>query len=241
MLNVLLIQLREHADPMAEHEVQCIQRRIGYRQVQLRTRNAYVERADRGWLDGVDALIIGGSGDFSVHHPLSEPWVTGLRHIIEHALEQATPGFGLCFGHQLLAYHLDCEILTSEHHTEIGTAEFRLTELGRSCDLFSTLPSTFNAHTGHSDHVVDTHHMLERIAENDLIDNQAFRVAGTRFYSTQFHPDLTGEEARNRYLAYNHRFKGAVPSLERLRKAERFQPGLDEATALLGRFVDLIL
>ena len=57
---------------MLRHEADCVERRLGNRDVALTTRNAVVMPAEVSWLDGFEAVIIGGSGDFSVHHPQSE-------------------------------------------------------------------------------------------------------------------------------------------------------------------------
>ena len=62
--------------------------------------------ADVRWLDGIDGLLIGGSGDYSVHHPQSQRWVNPMRVVLDAALQRRMPGFGLCFGHQLLGLHL---------------------------------------------------------------------------------------------------------------------------------------
>ena len=101
-MRALLIQVRAGDDPMVAHEAQCVRDRLGSRPVVLETKNAVPHRAESSWLDGVDLLFIGGSGDFSVHHPKSASWVSPLRQVLEHALERAIPGLAICFGHQLL-------------------------------------------------------------------------------------------------------------------------------------------
>ena len=54
---------------MIDHEVECVRRRLKRHTIQLTTYNAVARPASVDWLDGMDALIIGGSGDFNVHHP----------------------------------------------------------------------------------------------------------------------------------------------------------------------------
>ena len=73
------------------------------------------------------------------------------------------------------------------------------------------------------------------MASNSALDTQAFRVTGELAYSTQFHPDMTGSEARERYLAYKDGFIEQSP--DHARGAEMFTLEADEATPLLENFV----
>jgi hypothetical protein len=66
---------------------------------------------------------------------------------------------------------------------------------------------------------------------------QAFRVRGAPFWSVQFHPDLLGEEARDRYRA----FAAELPPEEAAQAqahARLFDPEADDTAGLLGAFVD---
>ena len=99
---VLLIQARAARDPMAAHEVSCVCMRLGSRPVEVVTQNAFLSESNASWLKGIDAVILGGAGDFSVHDPRSASWVTPLRRFIETLLVQEIPSFAVCFGHQLL-------------------------------------------------------------------------------------------------------------------------------------------
>lgn len=238
MLNVLLIQIRNDGDPMAVHEHECVRRRIGHREVAVHTRNALLEPAEAGWLDGIDALVIGGSGDYSVHHTESEPWVLPMRRLLERALHDDVPGFAICFGHQLLGMHLGAPVRTDPQRTEIGTVAVRLTEVGKRCSVFGGLEPEFRVQTGHSDHVTEVPPGVELLATNDVCEAQAFRVSGTHFYSTQFHPDLSASEARQRYEAYRRVFGKISPAAQAA--MERYDPSNDGGCVeeLLGRFLD---
>ncbi|MEE2786457.1 MAG: type 1 glutamine amidotransferase [Myxococcota bacterium] len=239
MTKVLLIQVRAQDDGMSTHEIDCIHRRLVGRQYSLVTYNAVVHRATPTWLDGCDALIIGGSGDFSVHHPKSRPWVDPLHRVIEAALARNLPGFGICFGHQLLGEHLGAVVRTAPEHSEMGTVDIQLTDHGRQDELFSDFDSTFPVHTGHSDCVSTVPVGVDCLASNLRLSTQAFRVRGTRFYSVQFHPDMSGAEARARYLAYKEGFAERLDE-SALKFAERFQLERDVSTRLMGRFLDLV-
>ena len=64
----------------------------------------------------------------------------------------------------------------------------------------------FPVHTGHSDCVSTIPPNVELLASNDRLLTQAFKVKDRLFYSVQFHPDMSGAEARARYLAYRAGF-----------------------------------
>jgi GMP synthase (glutamine-hydrolysing) len=228
-LSVLLVQARDRGDAMAAHERACIERRVGLG-VTLTTRNALAEEPRPDWVAGHDALIIGGSGAHSVHDPRSRPWVSALRRVLDEALRRALPGFGLCFGHQLLGHHFGAAVRTDERQAEVGTVEVELTPAGKSDPLFGTLDAYFPAHTGHSDSVDRVPEGLELLASNTTLRTQAFKVRDVRFYSTQFHPDLTGAEAVVRYCANKNIPPEAGLAL--------FRPGADAAVTLLRSFVD---
>jgi len=236
---ILLIQVRAPDDPMLEHERMCVRSRFGNRPVTLSHHNAVLEPAEAGWLAGVDGVVIGGSGDFSVHHPKSRSWVEPLQVLLDAALEMSMPGFAICFGHQLLGLHLGQAVITHPEYAELGTVSMDLTDAGRNSGLFEGMNSTMLVHSGHSDHVVGTPPGVDLLARNDATETQAFHVRGTQFYSVQFHPDMTGAEARYRYLAYRDGFAKRIDP-DSHRQADKFQVGADVSTSLLGRFCDLI-
>ena len=236
-IQILLIQARRAGDPMAVHEHDCITRRITDGRANLTVLNALDAPVDASSLDGADAVIIGGSGNFSVHHPLSQRWVAPLRHVVERSLSERIPTFGICFGHQLLGHHLGAEVVTADEHSEMGTVSVQLTEHGSSDPLFEPLGESFKAHTGHSDCVTRVPPGVELMAHNERLATQAFRVRGTMFYSTQFHPDMTGGEAVARYEA----FRAGLDNPEEYDHGRRkFTAGEDTATKLITGFVDLV-
>lgn len=239
MIRVLLVQIRDAHDPMAEHERRCVADRIGADRVHLETKNALVETAHPDWAANSDAVVIGGSGDYSVHDPRSARWVAELQHLIEHLLATRRPTFAICFGHQLLGHHLGVPVQTSEPQAELGTVSLRLTDHGERDPLFSSLGREFAAHTGHSDHVSHLPPDVLVLAEGDRCALQAFKHVDAPFYTTQFHPDMTGREAHDRYMAYRHAL-AAAERAEAQAKADRFHPDRDDSNVLLRRFIDLV-
>lgn len=236
---VLLVQARDPRDRMIPHEFECIRFKLGADRIQLVARNAFMQVAQPQWLDGVDGVVLGGSGDFSVNHPSSHRWVTPVRDLIDAALQRDVPGFGICFGHQLLGRHFGGDVVTDPRHEEVGTVELHVTDAGRDDPLFAGFPREFAAHTGHSDHVTGAPSGLRCIVGGGRSPNQGFAVVGARFWSTQFHPDLTGAEARARYLTNKRGSDGSVAP-HYVRAASAFAVDRDESTALLHRFAELV-
>ncbi len=237
VLNVLLVQVRDPGDPMSDHEYECVTRRLGHRRVRLHRRSVFAEEASRAWLDGVDAAMIGGSGSYSVHDPRSAPVVNGLRDLVDGCLETQIPGFGICFGHQLVGLHLGGSVVTDMALRESGTVALALTDEGREDPVMSHMGASFHAHTGHSDHVATLPRDVTLLATGDRVSAQAFRVNGTRFYTTQFHPDLIAHEARERYNAFADNL-GPEHAARTRRELEAFDPERDHTRELLGRFID---
>ncbi len=238
MIRVLLIQIRDWDSQMAEHELECVERRFGGRPVEVTCRNAKTHIAEAEWLEGQDAVVIGGSGAYSVHDPRSTRFVYPLRDLLERALEDDVPGFGICFGHQLLGQHLGVEVKTEDSGTERGTVPVELTESGREDPLFKGLGDQFHVHTGHTDHVTRVPDTVELLARTEAVETQAFKVRGRRFYTSQFHPDVTAAEAQERY----HGFATQAAQYGRRgyeKHAEAFEIGRDDTESLLGRFLDV--
>ncbi|MED5465059.1 MAG: type 1 glutamine amidotransferase [Myxococcota bacterium] len=229
-LPILLIQVRNPRDPMNQHEEECITEHLGAGFV-VTAHNAVNTPLSEEVLHHYAGIVIGGSGDYSVHHPKSRPWTLPLQRFIERALTLNVPGFGLCFGHQLLGTVLGATVKTEPAKSEVGTIHLDLTEKGRQDPVFGGLSPTFPVHTGHSDYVIEVPTGVTLLATSPRVKTQAFQVSGSSFYSTQFHPDLTGAQARERYLASKAHIRSPSPQGELL-----FEPGKDEATSLLRRF-----
>ena len=235
-VRVLILQCRDPDDPMAGHEITCIKKKFQNTTNQVIVHNVVQSAPTQALLD-TDAIIIGGSGAYSVHAEECRHWVEPTCQFIEQALKQEIPGFGICFGHQLLGRVLGSEVVTSRDHTEIGTVELDLTNQGTDDPVFGNLPNRFTAQTGHSDHVQTIPSGTILMAKNDLVQTQAFRIEGTAFYSTQFHPDMTGAQARERYIAYHQKLQAVTPSAT-VEEAEKFELDRDDACTLLGNFIE---
>ena len=234
---LLLVQVRRRDDPLLEHERRCIRTRLECSNVDVEARNAVAENVATHLLDDFDFLVVGGSGDFSVHHPGSEAWVTMIRRLFDAAIARKLPSFGICFGHQVLGLHFGGEVRTGGEGEEAGTVEVSLTKEGRRDELFGTLRGSFGAHTGHSDYVVGVPRGLTLLGSSSRLSTQIFRVDEAPIYSTQFHPDLTASEAQYRYELFVGSKGANEPSPQQ--PLAKFDPQQDEISTLLARFVEI--
>jgi GMP synthase (glutamine-hydrolysing) len=237
-MNVLLIQIRQPSDTMTSHERECLEQRADGLEVTWKVRNVFAEEPSKDWLDGVSAMIVGGSGSYSVHDARSASWVGPLRDVMEMALRTALPSFGICFGHQLLGFHLGAKVRTIPELSEVGTISVHTTAVGRGDSVFGSLGAKFYAHTGHSDSVIGVPRGVELLARSKALESQVFKVVGVPFYSTQFHPDISGAEARLRYSAYQSALVKSVPAAQP-KEASRYRVGEDASNTLIARFLEL--
>ena len=106
---------------MKEQEQQCIRTRLGYPSLSFVVRNVFEDPIDSELLEGVDALIIGGSGSYSVQDKRTEKFIHGMRELIGQAIATKLPAFAICFGHQLLGQLHGAKVMTDITKRESGT------------------------------------------------------------------------------------------------------------------------
>eukprot|EP01095_Lingulamoeba_sp_RSL-Kostka_P000556 TRINITY_DN10845_c0_g1_i1.p1 TRINITY_DN10845_c0_g1~~TRINITY_DN10845_c0_g1_i1.p1 ORF type:complete len:254 (+),score=66.58 TRINITY_DN10845_c0_g1_i1:47-808(+) len=205
---LLLIQNRFERENLATvHELGCIKNKFENKNVNFIVKNIFEEKPTIEWLDGINGVIIGGSGSFGVPD-LEEELDQAIRTFYMHLINENIPTFAICFGHQLLGHVLGSDkmninVVCDYSKREVGTTKYFLTEAGQQDPLFSKLGNEFCASTGHTDYVVDLPENLTLLATNDMIEHQAFKVNSSNFYSVQFHPELRYIEARERYTLFS--------------------------------------
>lgn len=199
-LRYLLIQIRTPDDPMRQQEVGCFARAIECDPSAIATFDLLTGVPDDRQLDEVDALLIGGSGDYSAagENAWLDRTLKGLRRIID----LGKPTFASCWGFQAFARAAGGRCIHDPAHAELGTIELRLTEEGCSDPLFGTLPNPFHGQAGHEDHVVELPPGAVLLASSDSVANQAFKFADAPIYCTQFHPELDRTAFLQRVTTY---------------------------------------
>ena len=237
-MKIRIIQVRGADDAMLGHELRCLSRkcRKEHPALEICVSNAVVEHAVTDWLDGIGAVIIGGSGAYSVYSESIQDQVHSLMGLIETCATRGVPLFGICFGHQLIAQTFGGDIRPTPSASEMGTVMVNLTDAGRHDSVFGELPDKFEVQSGHSDSVMTAPKHARPLCSNEAGIYQAFRLGDLPIYGTQFHCDLTGEEARERYLAYRAEI-AAKNGFDR-GDANIFRPGEDATESVLSRFLN---
>ena len=237
-MNIRIIQVRDADDQMLQHELECIERRCRMARgpLNLNLSNAIKDLANEDWLDDQSAVIIGGSGAYSVYSPEIQPQVERLMALIEACAKRRLPLFGVCFGHQLIAQTFGGVVEPEPSASEMGTVEMLLSEGGKKDPIFQGLPASFEVQSGHSDSITTPPKDAIALCHNDAGRFQAFTLRDFPIYGTQFHCDLTGFEARQRYLAYRAEI-AAKNGFDR-GDADIFRPGDDATTQLLATFLE---
>jgi len=232
-LRVRLIQIR--LEPHVEQEEQeTFLKRTELRRSQLLVTNAIRDPLTHDVLEGVDAVLIGGAGAFSVTKTYM--WTQDLIDLVHEISDRDLPLFGCCWGHQFIARAFGGEVVNDPERAEMGCGPVALTEAGESDPLFSFFPKSFKANMGHQDRVVTLPENAVELAMNDVAPYQAIRVKDKPIYGTQFHSELDAEAEYSRIVEYRHHY----PFLEDEDNFRRIVDSLEPTTevdSLLNRFL----
>ena len=116
--------------------------------------------------------------------------------------EQKKPTFASCWGFQALARACGGRCIRDFDRAELGSIELTLTAAGSEDPLFGQLSNPFLGLTGHEDHVLELPPDAVLLASSPLVANQAFKLANSLVYCTQFHPELELTTFIERIAAY---------------------------------------
>ncbi len=233
-MKVLVLQARLADDPMLAHEQRCFVTATGLSADALVFHNLVNGVPPADVVGAHDALMIGGSGRFSVAAPDAD-FFGPVRDLLHWVVERGFPTFGSCFGYQLMIDALGGRVEHDADNGEVGSYELELTDAGRADPLFRELPSRFIAQMGHLDRATEVPSELPNLASSDRSPYQALRVPGAPIWATQFHPELDRRANHERYMAYIERYGGGERDA-----AYRALPS-PEASSLLPRFLDLVV
>ena len=234
-VRVRLVQIRDKPDVLAEERAS-FAARCGIDAGQLAVTNALADEITPALADGVDAVMIGGAGAYSVTETYA--WTAALAGLCHACADRAVPLFGSCWGHQFLARAFGGEVVHDAGRAEMGTHDVRLTDAGAADPLFAPLPRQFGTQMGHQDRVSVLPASAVELARNDRAPYQAFRLEGLPVYGTQFHSELDAATERARLLAYRDHY----PEMADADAFQRVLDGLTEtpdADDLLRRFLML--
>lgn len=112
-------------------------------------------------------------------------------HLPDFVLAAKKPVLGICYGMQLLAYHLGGQVDPGQER-EYGPAEINLADLGNP--LFSTLhtlPRPLSVWMSHGDRVTRLPAGFHTLAQSDNSLYAAIGDPTRRLYGLQFHPEVS--------------------------------------------------
>jgi GMP synthase (glutamine-hydrolysing) len=233
-LELVLLQVRSEVISLRQ-EQSCFIERCKVARKQFRFINL-VDEPDLRWrqVEDAHAVIIGGSGAFSVTH--EHAFTRPLRDVVRRLIDDGRPVFGACWGHQFLAELGGGEVIEDKARAEIGTLPVELTEAGRSDELFGSYPTRFHVQLGHNDRARTLGPGWLELARSELCPNQAIRLADTPVYGTQFHSEMDEERLRERILVFLEDYVADEATHQRILRSLR--PSI-EADRLLSRFLEL--
>lgn len=208
-IRVLLVQARNTPD-MEEQEQTCFLERCQLEANQLIAVNVVRDEFDAEMLDPVQALLIGGAGEYSAYDDW--PWMPRLFDLIREAAHRMLPTFGSCWGHQVIARAFGGTVAHDPDHAELGSGMVTLTEAGRRDPILRTFPPQFRVNMGHHDRVTELPPNAVELAFNESQRNQAFRIRDKPIYGTQFHSELNAKRERERLIAYREYYRDDMPS-----------------------------
>ena len=211
---------------MLEHERGCFVAATGRERGEIHFRNVVTRMPTPSEISAFDALILGGSGDFSVAEG-DQPFFGPMSDLLHWVVDAGFPTFGCCFGYQLLVDAMGGRVIRDPGNAELGSVEIELTDEGLADPLFGQLPRRFVAQMGHFDRATELPEGVPNLAWSENCPNQALRVPGAPIWATQFHPELDQQGNRDRCVAYIKEFEEiegyqALPSPHALSILPRF-------------------
>lgn len=206
-VSVLLIQARNTSDMEAQEQT-CFSERCRLAAAGFKTANVAHDAIHLGLLDEVDAVMIGGAGEYSAHHEY--PWMNDLLRLVRTCADRDLPLFGSCWGHQVIARAFGGEVVHDPAKAEFGCGYIELTQAGQADALFGKFPHRFRANLGHHDRVTRLPENAVELARNASQPNQAFRIEGKPIYGTQFHSELDARREHERLIAYRDYYRSEL-------------------------------
>lgn len=239
-MKILLLQARDGNDPMLRHELECFSERTGLDVDQFLTLNLATQSWDDDHvLDRISAVMVGGSGDYSLATG-GFYWHDHYLDLMRRVIRKKVPTFASCFGFQAIVQAFGGRILKDPLSSEVGTFEIMLTEEGAQEPLFATAAPAFEAQLGHNDSAApELPDNLVNLAFSERTAVQAISVKGAPVVATQFHPELSMDANIVRYMRYLHAYNPGLDDENAMRESERIHRPSPVANELLRRFLDL--
>jgi len=199
-MRYLLLQVRKPGDVMAAHEIRGFAKHLRCQESTIRIHDLISGQPSRASLDDVDAVLIGGSGDYSV--VTGGPWLESALDTMRQLHDLSKPTFASCWGFQAFSLALGGSVVTDLDRAEVGSFDLHLTQMGREDPIFSPMGEVFCAQMGHQDIVEKLPEGALCLASSERVANEAFVFPGKPIYGTQFHPELDLSTLLDRLRTY---------------------------------------
>lgn len=236
-LTYLLLQVRNPDDPMRGHEIECFARELQCPTSNILIEDLLTRAPSRDEINRVDAVLLGGSGDYSV--AAGGRWMDPAMEAMRELHERRTPTFASCWGFQAMAAALGGDVVTDHDRAEVGTFDVTLTDAGMDDPVFGPCGRSFAAQLGHEDIVDSLPTDAILLASSDRVTHQAFTFPERPIYATQFHPELAMSDLRMRLERYP-KYAEEVAGIPADRILDHLRPS-PESSSLLRRFADVVL
>jgi GMP synthase (glutamine-hydrolysing) len=208
-MKIRLLQARNPDDPVRQREQQSFLEHLELNPEDLEVLDVLTGQATfDAATDGVDAVVIGGSGDYSITD--NNFWVPSFIKTLGELADAGFPSFASCFGFQGMVMGLGGRVQRDEGAAEVGSFDIELLGSAESDPLFKDLPAQFLVQQGHKDRAVELPQGVTLLAKSDRCPYQAIRVGDGPVYATQFHPELTGIENKQRFIRYYDNYVDAL-------------------------------
>lgn len=132
--------------------------------------------------------------------------------LLENALKNNIPCFGICLGAQLIAHVLGAEVKP----LPCGTTEFGFSLVTPAASGREFMPQPCNMLQWHCEGF-DLPQQCELLATSELFPNQAFRY-GDNTYGVQFHPEVTSEVLQVWHQRQSHHARMSVANFQHYRQ-----------------------
>lgn len=233
-MRILLLQFRP--DPaMAAHEFDLVVKFSGRTASEFVRVDATARPLDAALLDGADALLLGGSGDYLISRNDIPSVRAALKPLLVAARERRLPTLGICFGGQLMTEAFGGSVELDEARAEVGTFPVTKTADAHADPLFAPLPATFEAQLGHKDHFTRLPEGAVRLAFSERSPNQAWVFPGEPTYALTFHPELDQDAVLFRVDYYAKEYKLTPETIAEMKSVLKPSP---EASTILVRFLN---
>jgi GMP synthase (glutamine-hydrolysing) len=230
-----LLQARDPDEPVRAEERAAFADKLGVPVEQVVPYDLLSEDISyRGVTEGADAVLVGGSGRYGIND--DAPWLKPFVEVLGELAAHDFPTFASCFGFQGLVVALGETVTHDPAGSEVGTFEVSRMPGADDDPVFGQLPARFAAQMGHKDRALALPNGAVHLVASERCPYQALRL-GTRVYATQFHPELSEADNRQRFQRYYREYSLAFGEEGARSILDAFQPS-PEATSVLPRFAD---